>query len=153
MWILQDSLLKTLHKQGSDGEELDQPEDLQRDVEDYGNHERGQFHLLPLESLTVGTPCFPKEKVWVLLLRYELKAAPWQMWPWPLYRLLCILPFQRLQALCWEMVLALCPMTSLSDGWAFFSKELKKGLVASPLTDCSAFWRKVKQMVRMSCWL
>ena len=36
MWIFQDSVLKTLYKQGSDVEELDQPEDLQGDMEDYG---------------------------------------------------------------------------------------------------------------------
>lgn len=41
MWILQDSVLKTLYRQASDVEELDQPEDLQGDVEGYGESWKG----------------------------------------------------------------------------------------------------------------
>lgn len=41
MWILLDSVLKSLYKQGSDVEDLDQPEDLQGDVKDYGESWKG----------------------------------------------------------------------------------------------------------------
>lgn len=76
MWILQDSVLKTLYKQGSDVEGLDQPEDLQGDVEDYGESWKGITQgAVPIASSRVcNRRCslFYKEKVWVLLPRYLL---------------------------------------------------------------------------------
>lgn len=67
------------------------------------------------------------------------EAGNWQpiaCGPRPLHKLLCIIPIQRWQSLCCGAGLALCPVTSLSDGWDIFSEALKNQFI--PFTSQGA---------------